>query len=41
MSQMQLQPDDPIRPLDWRKLLPFKPAASSDRLGWVGLEAAS
>jgi AraC family transcriptional regulator len=33
--------DEPLGPLDWRKLLPFKPAASSDRLGWVGLEAAS
>ncbi len=31
---------DPIRPLDWLKLLPFEPAASSDRLGWAGLEAA-
>ncbi len=41
MSQMQLQPNDPIRPLDWRKLLPFKPAASSHRLGWLGMEAAS
>src|SRR5260370_27086101 len=41
MSKMQLQPDDPIQPLDWLKLLPFKPAASSDRLGWVGLEATS
>ena len=40
MSQMQLQPDDPIRPLDWLKLLPHEPAASSDRLGWAGLEAA-
>ena len=29
----------PIMPLDWLKLLPFEPAASSDRLGWVGLEA--
>jgi hypothetical protein len=41
MDQMQLQADAPIRLLDWLKLLPFKPAASSDRLGWVGLEAAS
>ena len=41
MSQMQLQPDDPIRPLDWLKAIPFEPAAWSDRLGWVGLEAAS
>ncbi len=39
MSQMQLQPDDPIRPLDWLKAIPFEPAAWSDRLGWVGLEA--
>jgi AraC family transcriptional regulator len=33
------QPGAPIAPLDWFKLLPFEPAASSDRLGWVGLEA--
>ena len=39
MSQMQLQPDDPIRPLDWHKILPLQPDASSDRLGGVGLEA--
>jgi AraC family transcriptional regulator len=31
---------DPIRPLDWRKILPFETAAASDQLGWVGLEAA-
>ena len=30
----------PIGLLDWRRLLPFAPAAASDRLGWVGLEAA-
>jgi AraC family transcriptional regulator len=24
----------------WRKILPIEPAAASDRLGWVGLEAA-
>src|SRR4051812_10879449 len=30
----------PIRPLDWRKDLPFEAAAASDRLGWAGLEAA-
>src|SRR5690349_9247289 len=30
---------DPIGPLDLRKIVPFEPAASSDRLGWVGLEA--
>ena len=26
--------------MDWRKIIPFEAAASSDRLGWVGLEAA-
>ena len=31
---------DPIRPLDWRRILPFAPAVASDRLEWVGLEAA-
>jgi hypothetical protein len=36
---MELQPGDPIGLLDWRKIIPFEPAASSDRLGWVGLEA--
>ena len=30
----------PIGPLDWLKILPFEAAAASDRLGWVGLEAA-
>jgi hypothetical protein len=30
---------DPIGPLDWRRILPFAPAAS-DRRGWVGLQAA-
>ena len=30
---------DPIGLVDWRKIVPFEPAASSDRLGWVGLEA--
>jgi AraC family transcriptional regulator len=29
----------PIGPLDWLKRVPFRPAASSDGLGWVGLEA--
>jgi AraC family transcriptional regulator len=28
-----------IGPLDWLKRVPFEPAASSDGLGWVGLEA--
>ena len=40
MRQVEPQPGAPIRPLDWFKLLPFAPAASSDRLGWAGLEAA-
>jgi AraC family transcriptional regulator len=31
---------DPIGPLDWHKILPFRTDASSDRLGWVGLQAA-
>src|SRR5215831_9031235 len=31
---------NPIETLNWRKILPFEAAASSDRLGWVGLEAA-
>ena len=30
----------PLGPLDWLKIVPFEAAASSDRLGWVGLEAA-
>ncbi|HEX4632929.1 MAG TPA: hypothetical protein VH163_03805, partial [Gemmatimonadales bacterium] len=29
----------PIGPLDWLKGIPFEPAAWSDGLGWVGLEA--
>jgi AraC family transcriptional regulator len=29
----------PIGPLDWLKRVPFQPAASSDGLGWVGLQA--
>jgi AraC family transcriptional regulator len=30
----------PIGPQNWRKVIPFAPAASSDQLGWVGLQAA-
>jgi hypothetical protein len=30
----------PLGPLDWCKMLPFEAAASSDRMGWAGLEAA-
>ena len=40
MSQTQLHPDDPIRPVDWDKILPFEAAAARDRLEWVGLAAA-
>ena len=40
MRQVEPQPDDPIRPLDWYKILPFEAAAASDRLEWVGLAAA-
>ena len=31
---------DPIGLLDWRRILPFEPEASSDHLGRVDLEAA-
>src|SRR5262249_25008327 len=31
---------DLLGPLDWPRILPFAPAAASDRLGWVGLDAA-
>src|SRR5262245_19607569 len=40
MREEELRRGDPIRPLDWRQILPFETAAASDRLGWVGLEAA-
>jgi len=40
MRQVELQPGDPLGPLDWLRLLPHETAASSDRLGWVGLQAA-
>ena len=30
---------DLIGPLDWLKKVPFAPAAASEGLGWVGLEA--
>jgi AraC family transcriptional regulator len=34
------QEEVPIRPRDWLKVIPFQAVAASDRLGWVGLEAA-
>jgi AraC family transcriptional regulator len=40
MRQEEPERGDPIRPLDWRKVIPFQAVAASDRLGWVGLEAA-
>jgi hypothetical protein len=40
MRQQELGCGDPLGPLDLLKILPFEPCASSDRLGWVGLEAA-
>jgi AraC family transcriptional regulator len=39
MAQQGAGGGDPIRPLDWLKKVPFKPAAASDGLRWVGLEA--
>jgi AraC family transcriptional regulator len=40
MREEVLERGDPSGPLDWPRILPFEPAAASDRLGWVGLEAA-
>src|SRR5262249_41848764 len=40
MREEELRRGNPLGPLDWVKTLPFEPAASSDRVGWVGLEAA-
>ncbi|HEX4591763.1 MAG TPA: AraC family transcriptional regulator [Gemmataceae bacterium] len=40
MNQEETGPVGPIGPLDWLKIMPFEAAVSSDRLGWVGLEAA-
>ena len=40
MRQEELGHSDSIGPLDWFKLLPHEVTATSDRLGWVGLEAA-
>jgi AraC family transcriptional regulator len=39
MRQNDLRRGEPIRPLDWHRTVPAEPAATSDRLGWVGLEA--
>jgi AraC family transcriptional regulator len=40
MRQEEPGRGDPIRPLAWLKVIPFQAVATSDRLGWVGLEAA-
>jgi AraC family transcriptional regulator len=40
IRQEELRRGDLTGPLDWRKILPFEADASSDRLGWVSLEAA-
>jgi AraC family transcriptional regulator len=40
MRQEEPELDGPLAPLDLRKIAPFEAAASSDRRGWVGLEAA-
>jgi AraC family transcriptional regulator len=39
LPQIEPRANSSIGPLDWWKLLPFQPAAVSDRLGWVGLQA--
>src|SRR5262249_53553219 len=39
MSQQDRAGGGPLGPLDWLKRVPFRPAASSDGLCWVGLEA--
>jgi AraC family transcriptional regulator len=39
MPQEKSEGGATIGPLDWLKMLPFRPAASSDGLAWVGLEA--
>jgi AraC family transcriptional regulator len=40
MREEELRRGAPIRPLDWHETLPVEAAAASDRLGWVGLQAA-
>jgi len=39
MRQAELQPGEPLGPLDFLRQLPHE-SASSDRLGWVGLQGA-
>ncbi|HZY88267.1 MAG TPA: AraC family transcriptional regulator [Gemmataceae bacterium] len=40
MGQEEPGPGGPLGPIELRKFVPFEPCAASDRLGWVGLEAA-
>jgi AraC family transcriptional regulator len=40
MPDEALERDDLIAPSDWFKNIPFGAVAASDRLGWVGVEAA-
>ena len=40
MREEQPGRGEPISPQDWLKVIPFQAVAASDRLGWVGLEAA-
>jgi len=40
MREEESERSDLIGPLAWGRSLPYVPAAASDRLGWVGLEAA-
>jgi hypothetical protein len=40
MGKQGLGRGEPIGPLDWLRFVPHETAASSDRLEWVGLEAA-
>jgi hypothetical protein len=40
MREEQPRGGDSIGPLDWLKNIPHEAVAASDRLGWVGLEAA-
>jgi AraC family transcriptional regulator len=39
MREEQTGRGDPLAPLDWLKVVPFEAAATSGRLGWVGLQA--
>jgi AraC family transcriptional regulator len=40
MRQENPEHGSPIDPRDWLKRIPFQAVAASDRLGWIGLEAA-